>query len=326
MKYKNMYNFRFHYSGLSAWGRCDLLGADWQLVRLVDVFGDAEHRLVRQSDAEEEADTRPGLIDGRDRLAASRQFQTEQAQIVSRRFVGRAVNERGELLDAVDIGDLGRGRETAQGHVTDQALTKTAVGWGLGYEDSLLQKIGRRVIARPEVGKYQRHVARMTKSLRSLYLAFFVCSLSGCGPADKLEPSQRGGAANHPLQRYNLESPGVAHDPWRGEISRDRVFFAYDSSNLELGEQATLDTWVRILKERPDFKIMIEGHCDERGTREYNLALGERRAEAVRRYLTAHGIRAARLKTVSYGKERPLALGNNEAAWILNRTAVGVME
>jgi len=118
----------------------------------------------------------------------------------------------------------------------------------------------------------------------------------------------------------------VAYDPWRREISRDRVFFAHDSSNLQPSERATLDTWVKSLKMHQDFNITIEGHCDERGTREYNLALGERRAEAVRRYLTANGIQAARLKTVSYGKERPVVLGNDEAAWALNRTAVGVME
>jgi peptidoglycan-associated lipoprotein len=106
----------------------------------------------------------------------------------------------------------------------------------------------------------------------------------------------------------------------------DRVLFGFDSSELTSGSQATLNRQAAFLAARPALRITIEGHCDERGTREYNLALGERRASVVRDYLVARGINAARIKTISYGKERPAAVGSNEAAWAKNRRAVTVLD
>ena len=79
------------------------------------------------------------------------------------------------------------------------------------------------------------------------------------------------------------------------------------------------------LKYYPNYSMTIEGHADERGTREYNLALGERRANSVKEFLTANGVAAARVKVLSFGKERPVALGSNEAAWVQNRRAVTVL-
>lgn len=105
----------------------------------------------------------------------------------------------------------------------------------------------------------------------------------------------------------------------------DRVFFDFDKSNLSAEAKATLDKQTAWLKQYPSWSITIEGHCDERGTREYNLALGERRANAVKQYLAAEGIAASRLKTISYGKERPAVLGSNEAAWAQNRRGVTVL-
>ena len=106
----------------------------------------------------------------------------------------------------------------------------------------------------------------------------------------------------------------------------DRVLFGFDSSELSGASQATLDRQAAFLVARPALRVTIEGHCDERGTREYNLALGERRASVVRDYLVARGINAARIKTISYGKERPAAVGSNEAAWAKNRRSVTVLD
>ncbi len=105
----------------------------------------------------------------------------------------------------------------------------------------------------------------------------------------------------------------------------DRVFFDYDSAVLTPEGRRTLERQAEWLRLFPELKIMIEGHCDERGTREYNLALGERRATAARDYLIAFGMDSARLQTTSYGKERPYALGHNKESWKLNRRSVTVV-
>jgi peptidoglycan-associated lipoprotein len=106
----------------------------------------------------------------------------------------------------------------------------------------------------------------------------------------------------------------------------DRVFFDYDKSSLKPEGKDQLTKWVAFLKKFPNDQLLVEGHCDERGTREYNLALGEKRANAVKEFLVANGVEAARLKTVSYGKERPAVLGSNEAAYAQNRRGVGVIQ
>lgn len=102
----------------------------------------------------------------------------------------------------------------------------------------------------------------------------------------------------------------------------DRVLFAFDSSALDAGAQATVRLWADFLNRYPAVAVVVEGHCDERGSREYNLALGERRASAVRDMLIALGIDPGRIATISFGKERPFALGHDEAAWAQNRRAV----
>ena len=109
-------------------------------------------------------------------------------------------------------------------------------------------------------------------------------------------------------------------------VAGDRVFFDYNKSNITGDAKATLDKQVAWLKKYPNYAITVEGHCDERGTREYNLALGDRRATAVKNYLVAAGLPAARVKTISYGKERPAELGSNEAAWAKNRRGVTVLQ
>jgi peptidoglycan-associated lipoprotein len=104
----------------------------------------------------------------------------------------------------------------------------------------------------------------------------------------------------------------------------DRVYFAYDSSLLVGDAQRTLQRQAVWLKEHPAVSLTIEGHADERGTREYNLALGARRADAVRDFLVAQGVGGDRLRTVSYGKERPQLAGSDEASWARNRRGVSV--
>ena len=100
------------------------------------------------------------------------------------------------------------------------------------------------------------------------------------------------------------------------------VYFGYDQSTLTAEAQATLDRQAAFLKANPTIRIVIQGHCDERGTREYNLALGDRRASASRDYLVAKGVNASRLTTISYGKERPAVGGSNDTSYALNRRAM----
>lgn len=102
----------------------------------------------------------------------------------------------------------------------------------------------------------------------------------------------------------------------------DRVFFDFDKYNLDANARRTLEKQAAWLKSNSGVSVVVEGHADERGTREYNLALGERRANASKDYLVALGISPNRVKTISYGKERPVALGSNEAAWAQNRRSV----
>ena len=105
----------------------------------------------------------------------------------------------------------------------------------------------------------------------------------------------------------------------------DRVFFAFDKYNLTAKARETLQRQATWLNKYPQVTVTIEGHCDERGTREYNLALGDRRATAAKNYLIALGVNPNRIKTISYGKERPAVAGSNEAAWAQNRRAVTVV-
>ena len=105
----------------------------------------------------------------------------------------------------------------------------------------------------------------------------------------------------------------------------DRVFFETDSSSLTPTATATLDKQATWLNHYTNYKILIEGHADERGTREYNIALGERRASAVKSYLQGLGVQPNRMLTISYGSERPVDPGHDEQAWAQNRRAVTVV-
>ena len=106
--------------------------------------------------------------------------------------------------------------------------------------------------------------------------------------------------------------------------SGEHIFFDTDRFNVDAQDQATLQTQAQWLARYPNTRVTVEGHADERGTREYNLALGERRANAAKNYLTSVGVDASRIQTVSYGKERPSAMGSDEQSWAQNRRAVTV--
>ena len=105
----------------------------------------------------------------------------------------------------------------------------------------------------------------------------------------------------------------------------DRVFFETDSSELTSTAQATLDKQARWLQQYSRYSFTVEGHADERGTREYNIALGQRRAEVTKNYLAAKGVPASRMRTISYGKERPVAVCDDISCWSQNRRAVTVL-
>ena len=151
------------------------------------------------------------------------------------------------------------------------------------------------------------------KKLLSLFVA--VVALSGCSALS--ESALFGGSECASREARDFMAN-----------AEDRVFFAYDSSSLTDNAEEVLDTqvnWLNMRKHK-NVNVIVQGYCDERGTREYNLALGERRANAVKNYLVSQGVEADRISVISYGKERPAVLGNNEAAWAQNRRAVTVVK
>lgn len=146
-----------------------------------------------------------------------------------------------------------------------------------------------------------------------LALGAAACSSNKDGMADGAGGFGAGGAA----------TPGSAQD-FVVNVG-DRVFFETDQTDLTPTAAATLDKQAQWLNRYPNYTFIIEGHADERGTREYNFSLSARRAQNVRDYLVSRGINASRLRTVSYGKERPVAVCNDISCWSQNRRAVTVL-
>ena len=131
-------------------------------------------------------------------------------------------------------------------------------------------------------------------------------------------------SSTEPPPASTTVTPGSIAD-FRQNVG-DRVYFDTDMSNIREDGRATLGKQAEWLKKYTNYPILIEGKCDERGTREYNLALGERRANAVRQYLVAQGVPADRIKTISYGKERPEVVGSDEGAWARNRVGITALQ
>ena len=118
--------------------------------------------------------------------------------------------------------------------------------------------------------------------------------------------------------------PGSSAD-FKRSVTSDTVNFGTDMFDIDGTARGILDSQAEWLARYPNVRITIEGHCDERGTREYNLALGDRRANSAKNYLIARGVPASRITTISYGDERPIAVGSDDASWAQNRRAVTVV-
>jgi peptidoglycan-associated lipoprotein len=150
----------------------------------------------------------------------------------------------------------------------------------------------------------------------ALVAVAIMLAVAGCKPKNNL-PDNAAGLG------LNGATPGSQQD-FTVNVG-DRVFFETDSSSLTATAQATLDKQAAWLARYTNYPITIEGHADERGTREYNIALGARRAAATREYLVARGVPAKRIRTISYGKERPVAVCNDISCWSQNRRAVTLL-
>ena len=169
------------------------------------------------------------------------------------------------------------------------------------------------------------------KLLASALLVFFLAACSTT-PKDTADSSGSGSTStssdvSSSAETETTESASIEPGSQEDIIVNvgDRVFFNYDSSELDTDAQELLQDQVAWLKQYSDVSVIIEGHCDERGTREYNLALGEKRAQSVKNYIINLGISADRVSTISYGKERPAVVGSNDGAWAQNRRSVTIV-
>ena len=173
----------------------------------------------------------------------------------------------------------------------------------------------------------------MTMRTSLIAIAAALSLTAGCAPRRTVAqlppppPSGNETAENGGDQSGNIS--GTALPGSRGDflqsVPSDRVFFDTDSYSLDAQSRATLDAQAAWLARNAAVRVTIEGHADERGTREYNLALGDRRANSARDYLQSRGVSAARMQTISWGKERPGVDGHDESAWAQNRRAVTVV-
>ncbi len=162
--------------------------------------------------------------------------------------------------------------------------------------------------------------------MRVIGLVGVLFVLAACStPAPAPPPGGPGGPGGPPggLGATSIV-PGSQQD--LAATAGDRVFFEFNRSDISSEAQQILARQADWLRRYPNVAVRIEGHCDERGTREYNLALGERRAQAAKNVLVAEGIPAGRIATISYGKERPIVVGSNEEAWAQNRVAITTVQ
>jgi peptidoglycan-associated lipoprotein len=173
--------------------------------------------------------------------------------------------------------------------------------------------------------------------LKKLFILVALFSIAACSSKDKkptdssftIEDHAKDGQENY----QTLDSANAADElnkQTQAQIEevevQDRVFFELNSRDVDDSSKKILDNQIAWLKSDPTIKVMVEGHCDERGTREYNIGLGERRANSVKNYLVNGGIDSSRISTISYGKERPAFIGSGEEIWAKNRRAVTVVE
>ena len=164
--------------------------------------------------------------------------------------------------------------------------------------------------------------SHMGRSLRLISVLCVALAVTACAKNPNDEPLANGLGANGGLNGRSA-APGSIQD-FSVNVG-DRVFFESDQTEIDAAGQATLEKQARWLSQYGNYAFTVEGHADERGTREYNFALGARRAESVKAYLISKGVSAGRIKTVSYGKERPVATCNDITCWSQNRRAVTVL-
>ncbi|MEP7028790.1 MAG: peptidoglycan-associated lipoprotein Pal [Candidatus Eisenbacteria bacterium] len=146
--------------------------------------------------------------------------------------------------------------------------------------------------------------------------------LSGCAKKKVIAEAAPPPAPEAPAAPAPAPPPSASEEPVKTlQDKLTDVFYDYDSAQLSSAAQATLDADAKLLSDNANEQVTIEGHCDERGTVEYNLALGDRRAQSAKDYLVRFGISASRVQTISYGEERPFATGSDESAWSQNRRA-----
>lgn len=174
--------------------------------------------------------------------------------------------------------------------------------------------------------------AIMKKSVHILLTATALIAVAGCAkkrPAQLPPPPGDMAVGNGADTRGAVDPdrgivPGSDAD-FRRSVQSNTVNFSVDQYDIDATARAILDAQAAWLQSNPRVRITVEGHCDERGTREYNLALGDRRANAAKNYLAARGIDPGRMTTISYGKERPAALGSDEESYAQNRRAVTIV-
>lgn len=164
----------------------------------------------------------------------------------------------------------------------------------------------------------------MNRSTIALVLTASLALAACASKAPKVLPPDPGGSAATDNPGTGAPTPGSQADFAARMMGQDTIYFDTDRYNIDSPDATALSAQAQWLMQYPGKRATLEGHCDERGTREYNLALGERRANAAKNYLATLGVDPSRLNTVSYGKERPAALGSDEESWAKNRRAVTI--
>lgn len=170
----------------------------------------------------------------------------------------------------------------------------------------------------------------MKKQFQYAALAVVISMLAACAStqegATKPGAEEKKGAETMPAtpqksaKELEMEAKMAQEELKRQQLlAEERVYFQFDSSTIDEQSKQIIEAHAVYMMENPDVKVTLEGHCDERGTREYNLALGERRAQAVEKLMRAFGVTEGQIKTVSYGEEKPVDPGHNESAWRKNR-------
>ena len=160
-------------------------------------------------------------------------------------------------------------------------------------------------------------------NLRFLSVVALAVMLAAC--ASKREHAPGTTAANAPMEK-GPSGPAPDSVEYFNQVVGNTVNFDYDQYDLRPDAQAILRGQAAWLSQNPSRTVTVEGHCDERGTREYDLGLGVRRADAVKQYLVSLGVSAGRLRTISYGKERPICVASEEGCWAKNRRGISVVQ